>query len=307
MSEPKIYLKDRFLPASEAAINVYDMGVVMGATVTEMTRTFKHRPFKLEEHVARLYRSCKYVSFNPPQSESQMIEETLKLIENNAALLEPEVDLGIVHFVTAGENPIYAGSAAAAGPMTPTVCIHSFPLPLKHWRSLFVDGAHLVTPSTRHIPPECLDPKTKNRSRLHWYLAEQQAKAVDPAAIPFLLDLDGNITETSGSNLVVVKDRTIYSPTSRNILWGVSLETVRELADQLGLSFAEKNMQLYDVVNADEVWLTTTPYCMAPASKINTILIGDDVPGPVFEEVIAAWSELVGMDVVDQIMSDQRA
>ena len=59
MSEPIVYLNDRFLPASQAKLNIYDLGIVLGATLTEMTRTFRHRPFRAEEHVARLYRSLK--------------------------------------------------------------------------------------------------------------------------------------------------------------------------------------------------------------------------------------------------------
>src|SRR5206468_6316895 len=64
-----------------------------------------------------------------------------------------------------GENAVYAGSAAGGGALKPTVCIHSFSLPFKLWRHLFTEGAHVVTPAIRHVPPQCIDPKTKNRSR----------------------------------------------------------------------------------------------------------------------------------------------
>ena len=48
------------MPASQASLKIYDAGVVLGATVTEMTRTFRHQPFRLEDHLARLFRSLKY-------------------------------------------------------------------------------------------------------------------------------------------------------------------------------------------------------------------------------------------------------
>ena len=64
----------------------------------------------------------------------------------------------------------------------------------------FMEGAHVVTPSIRHIPPQCVEPKMKNRSRLHWFLADNQTHAVDPKAVTLLLDLDGNVTECAGSN-----------------------------------------------------------------------------------------------------------
>lgn len=301
MTEAVVFLNNQFIPASQAHLNIYDLGIVLGATLTEMTRTFAHRPFCAEEHVARLYRSCKYAGITLPLTQEQMVEKTEELARTNCQLIKKEEDLGIVHFVTPGEQSLYAGSAMGTARLTPTICIHSFSLPLYAWRHLLSEGAHVVTPAIRHIPPQCIDPKTKNRSRLHWFLADQQSHAVDPKAVSLLLDLDGNITECSGSNFVVVKDKTIYSPTSRNILGGVSLQTVRELAAEMGLHWVEKDLQIYDVVNADEAWLTTTPYCMAPCTKINSLAIGNGKIGPLFFKMLDAWSAKVNMDIMAQI------
>jgi len=302
MNEPVVYLNTGFLPASQAKLNIYDLGIVLGATLTEMTRTFRHQPYRAMDHVARLYRSLKYAGIALPLSPEEMLAKTNELAETNCKLLRTDEDLGIVHFVTPGENALYAGSAGAAGPMSPTICIHSFPLRFSMWRHLFVEGAHVVTPSIRHIPPQCVEPKMKNRSRLHWFLADKQSQAVDPRAITLLLDLDGNVTECAGSNFVIVKDSTIISPTTRNILWGVSLQTVKELAAGIGMQFIEKDFQPYDVINADEAWLTTTPYCLAPCTKINNIPIGTGKPGPWFKTMQSAWSERVGMDIETQLM-----
>lgn len=304
MSEPLVFLNDRFLPASQAKLNIYDLGIVLGATLTEMTRTFRHRPFRAEDHVARLYRSLKFSGITVPLSPEEMLARTNELAEANCRLIGPREDLGIVHFVTPGENALYAGSAGAAGPLKPTICIHSFPLRFEMWRHLFTEGAHVVTPSVRHIPPQCIDPKMKNRSRLHWWLADRQSQAVDPRAISLLLDLNGNVTECAGSNFVILKGRTVISPTSRSILQGISLQTIRELAGDIGLEFIEKDFQPYDVVNADEAWLTTTPYCMAPCTRINGIPVGDGRPGPWFRKMLSAWSSLAGLDIEAQVMGD---
>jgi len=303
MSEPLVYLNDRFLPASQAKLNIYDLGIVLGATLTEMTRTFRHQPFRAEDHVARLYCSLKFSGIHLPITPEDMLARTNELAEENCKLIGPGDDLGIVHFVTPGENALYAGSAGIAGPLKPTICIHSFPLRFGMWRHLFIDGAHVVTPSIRHIPPQCLEPKMKNRSRLHWWLADKQSQAVDPRAITLLLDLDGNVTECSGSNFVIIKGNTIISPTPRNILWGVSLQTVKELAPQIGMEFVETDFQPYDVVNADEAWLTTTPYCMAPCTKINQTPIGHGKPGPWFRKMIRAWGESVSLDIEGQVLN----
>ncbi len=301
MNEPVVYLNDGFVPVSQAHLNIYDLGIVLGATVTEMTRTFRHEPFRLDEHVRRLLRSCKYAGFELDLDHDGLVECTRSLIETNRGLIGPDQDLGVVHFVTPGENPIYAGSAGRPVRLKPTLCIHSFPLPFSVWRPYFREGAHVVTPSIRHVPPQCVDPKTKNRSRLHYWLADRQTQAVDPAATSLLLDLDGNITECSGANFVVVENDTIFTPTSRNILEGVSLVTLREMAPELGLGWVEKELQPYDAVNADEAWLTSTPYCLAPCTRINDTPIGDGRPGPLFGRAMEAWSRRVGMDILAQI------
>ena len=142
MNEPVVYLNDGFVPASQAHINIYDLGIVLGATLTEMTRTFRHEPFRLEEHVRRLLRSCKYAGIELALDHEGLVECTRTLIETNSKLIGPEQDLGVVHFVTPGENQIYAGSAGKSVRLTPTLCIHSFPLPFAVWRPYFEQGVH---------------------------------------------------------------------------------------------------------------------------------------------------------------------
>ena len=302
MPEAIVYLNGEFVPASRAKLNIFDFGVILGATLTEMTRTFAHRPFRLEDHAARLLRSCKYAGIGIGMTQDDLVEATQAVISHNVARLKPEEDLAAVHVVTPGESWMYAGIGDTKRPPSPTICIHTFPLPFHAWSHYYREGAHLIIPATRHVPPECVDPKTKNRSRLHWFLAEQQARLGDPQAIPLLLDLSGNLTECAGANFVIVRDGVILSPTSRNILQGVSLATVRELAPAAGLEFEERDLQVYDAVNSGEAWMCSTPYCIAPVTRINGASIGDGRPGPACRRMLAAWGELVGVDIQRQLL-----
>ena len=305
MTEPIAYLKGEFIPASEAMVPVYDAGIVLGATVTEMIRTFNYKPFKLKEHIDRLYRSMKYVRFDTGLSRKEMTDITMKVTDHNVSLLPESKELGIIQFVTAGTFAVYAGSAGRDEKMTPTVCVHTFPLPLHLWAKGYETGIHAVTPSNRHVPPQCIDPKMKYRSRLHYWLAEKEAQLVDPHAATLLLDLDGNVTEFSGGNILIVKDGVILSPTTRNILPGISRQTVIELAGELGIPFIERDLQVYDVCNADEAFEATTPFCLMPVTRINNILIGDGKPGPVCSKLLKVWGEKVGVDIVEQIQNDR--
>lgn len=301
MTEPLVFLRGQLVPASQAHLAIFDAGIVLGATVTEMTRTFRQQPYRLEDHVERLFRSLKYTRMDIGMTPEDLVRISRELVAHNAKLVDPEDELGLIHFVTAGEFPVYAGSAGRAARLTPTVCAHTFPMPFELWASKLDTGAHLVTPSIRHVPPQCYDPKMKYRSRMHYYLADKEAQLVDPDASALLLDLAGNVTETGGANFLIVERGTIVSPSLTNTLPGISRDTIIRLAEKLGIPFVVKDIQVHSVMNADEAFTATTPYCMMPVTKINGVAIGDGRPGPVWKRLMAAWSELVGLDVVQQI------
>lgn len=304
--ESIVYLNGEFVPASKASLSIFDAGIVIGATVAEMTRTFHHKPFRLEDHLERFYRSCAYTRIKPPFDLDRMREVSLQVLDNNARLIDKDQELGLIHFITPGQFAVYAGSAAGTGEMKPTICIHTFPLPFHLFAHLFRDGAHVVTPSIRHVPPQCIDPKIKHRSRMHQWLADQETHLVAPKAVTLWLDLDGNITETSGSNFAIVRDGEVLAPTFRNTLGGISLLMVKELCEELGIKFEQRDIQVYDVINADEAILTSTPYCIAPVTHINGARIGKGaVQGPIFCKLIQAWSKRVGLDITEQFTGSE--
>lgn len=302
MPEPLVYLNGRMIAASQAHLAIYDAGVVLGATVTEMTRTFRHQPFRLVAHVERLFRSLRYTRMDIGLSQEELTKLTQELLAHNLRLIDAADDLGLIHFVTAGEYPTYAGMSGQAMRTTPTVCVHTFPMPFELWAAKMQAGTHLVTPSIRHVPPQCYDPKMKYRSRMHFYLADREARLVDADASALLLDLDGNITETGGANVLIVERGAVVSPTTRNILPGVSRATVIDLAGKLGIPFRERDLQVYDVLNADEAFLTSTPFCMMPVTKLNGVPIADGRPGAVYRKLLDAWSGEVGLDIGKQII-----
>ena len=79
--ETQVYLNGKIVPSNEAHIAIYDASVVLGATLTDMERTFGHQLFRLDEHLDRFFRSCKYARIDPPISKDQtkkIVEDALK-------------------------------------------------------------------------------------------------------------------------------------------------------------------------------------------------------------------------------------
>ena len=115
-------------------------------------------------------------------------------------------------------------------------------------------GVHAVVPTQRSVPSRLIDPKIKNRSRIYYQIANLQAQKVDAEAWALLTDEDGFLTEGTGSNFFVVKDGGLLTAEPRNILRGVTRQAVLELAESLGLSCRECNLEPYDVMTADEAF-----------------------------------------------------
>jgi branched-chain amino acid aminotransferase len=300
MHEPIAYLNGQFLPISQAALSVFDLGVVAGASVTEMVRTFRHIPFCLNEHLGRLEQSLQIVAIQSPVDRDELRRICTKVIAENARLIPTDHDLGLIVFVTVGQNLTYLGQNELARARTPSICVHTFPLPFELWSDQYGTGIHLVTTSVQSFPDQVIDTRVKHRSRLHWHLADLEAKKISPGAMALLCDQAGNLTETATGNLFVVQSGVLRTP-AEHVLNGVSREVLMKLARSLGLSVEMTRLEPADLRHATEAFLTSTPHCMLPVTRFDGEPIGNGIPGPIFQQLIGVWNELVGLDIPAQM------
>lgn len=298
MSIRQVYISGTMVPESEARISIFDSAVMLGDTVTESTRTYAHRPFKLKEHIDRLYKSLKVTRIDPQCTPAEMIRITLDVLEANLPGYAEHEDCWIVHNISRGLSIAGADPTVQAG--APTVMIFTQPMDLRSWAPFYQMGCHAVTAMSRVVPSQSLDARIKNRSRLAYTLAEMEVKLVDPAAQGVILDIHGNVAENKGGNIFVVADGVLKTPTTANCLAGLSRETALQLAVKLGIPTQETVMQPYDLATADEIFFTSTPYAIMPATRFNGLPVGDGQVGPVTNQLLKAWSELVGVDIAKQ-------
>ncbi|NUQ64783.1 MAG: aminotransferase class IV [Pirellulales bacterium] len=297
MDEPRIYLNGRFLPESSAGISLSDAGLVQGTTVAEQLRTFGGNLFHLRDHLARLEHSLDIVGVNPGLGWEQLAELALELVEHNHRLLAAGDDLGLSIFITPGEYPAYSTQSRTE----PTVCLHTYPLPFRLWAGKYRSGQVLRTTEIRQVPPECWPPELKCRSRMHYYLADRLAGMAEPGARALMLDHEGWVTEASTANILLYRpEEGFVSPPASKVLQGISLAMTCELAGQLGISTAHRDLTVAEVASADEVLLTSTPLCLLPVSRLNGHPIGRGRPGELFGRLADAWSDSVGVDIVAQ-------
>jgi branched-chain amino acid aminotransferase len=187
---------------------------------------------------------------------------------------------------------------------SPTVIVADFPLSwtTKTMLPLLKNGIRLWVPSQRAIPAHLMDPKIKNRSRLFYQMANIQVSEIKGERVwALLVDPNGYIAEGTGSNIFFVKDGMLITPKPENLLRGISRSYVIELAAQLGIEVREQNVELFDAYDADEAFMTGTPFCMLPVTTLNSLPIGNGKKGPVFEKLLNRWSKNVGLDIEKQI------
>ena len=300
MAEYTAYFKGEWMPFSQVKIDPMDRGFTVGDVVFDVARTFNGKSFRMEDHIQRLYRSLKFVRIDPGLSAKEMLDISEEVVQRNDHLRAEVGDFTITQFVTRGPG----SSSRSAGP--PAVCVKVAPIGFGRFADLFKDGAHGVITRTRSYPVESLDPKVKNYSRMNFNLADLEAADVDPEAWPILTDADGSLTEGTGYNVFLVTDGVIRTPGDRNILQGVSRGMVFDLARQLNIPLVEEDLQPYDLYTADEAFFSGTSPCILPVSKGDQREIGDGRPGPIVQQLLSAWSETVGMDIVDQALQFNR-
>lgn len=303
-NERIVYLNGQYVPESRALVSFRDRSFIYGDGAFDMTRTFAHRMFRLEEHLDRFARSLRYLRLDPGLSMRELAAISEEVLARNLHLLDPDEDFWVGQRVTRG---VRRPAGDPAEPSGPTVIVECTPLPLAQRAKHYRDGIRVVTPATRRTPPDVLSPRAKTHNYLNLIVAEQEVHDADPDAWAVLLDHQGQLTEGLGSNIFLVRDGGLLTPRERMVLPGVSRAVVVELAARLAIPCREADLDLFDAYNADESFLTSTSLCICPVVKVNGHAIGDGRPfGPVTRRLTDAYIELAGCDFVAQYLRHLR-
>jgi branched-chain amino acid aminotransferase len=297
MAERVVYLNGQYVAERDAKVSVLDRGFRWGDAVYDATRTFEGRLFKLHEHVERFFRSLRYARIDPRLDKAAVAAVCEEVVRRNeAARKAADGD----YLLTMQASRGLVGGIYAPGEGVPTVTVYCMPLALLAHARYYRSGAPVIVTATRRTPPECVSPRAKVSNKMNHFQAEFEAKATDPDAFALMLDTDGNIAESSGSDFLFVSNGVLRIPQRRTHLTGVSLLTAVELAEKLGLPTDEGVFTMFDLYQAEEAMLTASTYCLLPVVRVNGLALGDGKPGPIVGRLLRAWSELVGMDIVDQ-------
>jgi branched-chain amino acid aminotransferase len=293
------YINGRFLPEKDVMIPFRDLSFLRGYGAYDMTRTFLGRPYKLAEHVKRLYRSLRYIGIDPGMGPGDVMRLSEETLERNHHLLTPDTDFWLCQRVSAGTQAVGDEGWEHVGP---NVIIECRPLPFKRNARFFRDGVNVITSAVPRTAAKSVSPRVKLHNYLNIVLAVNDVRRIDPSAWAMMLDEDGNLAEGEGSNLFLILDGVIQTPRTRNVLPGISRATVIDIARALGLEVQEIDLDLFDAAIADEMFITSTSLCICPVASFNGRKIGEEVPGPITRRLTSKYIELVKCDFVAQYL-----
>lgn len=293
MPERVGYLNGQWVPESALRISIYDEWTLYGAGLFEMTRSFHGTPFLLDAHLDRLSRGLRELAIPEPMSQEDLKALCLEVSARNDHGAGEEHRLMIN--VSRGPLGIYRDAMPQEGP---TLCIADFPL---SWTTAgmgcyFEEGIRLQTVHQRQ--PVDLPMHLKHRSRLHFMRANQEI--VEPDTWPLLCATmceTDFVTECPGANLVIfgAPGEAAWTPQD-HCLPGISLKYLRRMQP-----VKPAWLEVDYLFEADEMMVTATPFCLLPVVAVDGQPIGDGRPGPRYRDLLARWSEAVGMDIAAQI------
>jgi len=277
-----IYINGRFVPADQATVSVFDHGFLYGDGVFEGIRAYNGRIFRLKEHVKRLYDSAQAIMLCIPltqQEMSQAILETLRKNNLKDAYIRPIVTRGAGDL---GLDPNKCGGSTVIIMATEWGAMYG---------NLYEIGLTAVTVAVRRNSPDSLPPNTKSLNYLNNIMAKIEAN-IKGGNEAIILDPQGKLSEGSGDNIFLIKDGKIYTPYTLNNLKGITREAVMEIANAKGYEVMERDLGLFDLYTADEVFVTGTAAEVAPVTKVDGRIIGDGKPGSITKELMSAFKEL---------------
>ncbi|MEC1408526.1 branched-chain-amino-acid transaminase [Bacillus halotolerans] len=279
----KIFIDGTFYEKSEAKISVYDHGLLYGDGIYEGLRCYSGYVFQMKEHLYRLKRSANSLRMELPYSLEEIGEyilETLRINELQNAYIRLLVTRGVGNI---GPDPKTCKNTS--------LIIIVEDLPNVHGESVKETGLSLVIVSTRRDAVDATSHEIKSLNYLNSVVARMEANQYG-ADDAILLDPRGFISESTICNVFMIdKDKLVTPSPSNGILQGVTRQIIIDIAQELNIDVEQKDITPFQLINADEVFLTGTHAEVVGVTRINNIEISKGNIGEITRKFIHKFQE----------------
>jgi len=282
-----IWFDGKLVPWDEAKVHVLTHALHYGTGVFESCRCYDAdcgpAIFRLKEHMERLHRSAGYYKMPLPYTVKELCDATVEMVKANRlreCYIRPIAFFGYTELgVFPLNNPVDVAIAA-----------------WKWGAYLGPDGLNkgvkIMVSSWRRISGDTMPPQAKATANYaNSALAKMEAveKGYDEA---IMLNLQGTVAEGSGENLFIVKGKTLATTSDESgALKGITQDSIKTIARDLGFAVEERRITLHDLFNADEVFFTGTAAEVTPIRQIDDKVYGGI--GPVTERIQSKFFDVV--------------
>jgi branched-chain amino acid aminotransferase len=265
-----VNINGRLVHRDKAAVSPFDSAVQGGDAVWEGLRLYNGRIFKLHEHLDRLERSARALSFVDLPDRAKILDEIKRTLAANKMRDGVHIRLTLTRGVkvTSGMDPRLNQS----GPTLIVLAEHKAPVYAR-------TGLTLITSKMRRPSPEILDPKIHHANLLNSILAKIEANEAG-ADDALMLDTRGFIAETNATNVFIVRKGDLATSCVVACPEGITRATVIEICAAEKIRCVETDLSPVDVYSADEMFCTGTMGELAGVVKIDNRMIGDGKVGP---------------------------
>jgi branched-chain amino acid aminotransferase len=267
------YINGDFMTTSEARVSIFDSGFIGGVAIFDTLACWEGGLFKLPQHRARFERSA-HAAMIPLRCTGPELETVIVETTRRSGLRHAYVQA----IATRGRRP-----SPSMPSHEPTLIVYAIPFVWLWPREKADSGISVVIPSIRQWPASVVDAKIKNFNRMHTHLARIEADQAGADDV-VLLDDRGLLTESRESNLFLVRAGRLYTPQG-GILEGITRETVFEIAAELDVPAAERDLTPYDLYTADEAFLCSTAGGIFPIAEADGRRVGTGRLGPLTQRI----------------------
>ncbi len=282
------YVNGEFVKANKAKISIYDLGFTNGDMIYDTFRTFNKKPYHVDLHIQRLFKTSKYTGIKIFLSKKKIKHIINKILKNNINFIGPNDDLWcFMRFTRSG-----------------SVIIEMNRVKFENYANYYSNGLRLHTSKIKRIPKECVDPRGKiSANYVNLSLAREEIWKFDRKGNAILLDLDGNINEGYGFNIFFVKKGEILTPKDDKVLNGVVRYFIEKIARKNKIKFQKKDISLKEAYSCDECFITATGWGICPIKSLdNKIFINRRSNLKLTSFMQNEYSKIVGLNLVDQYL-----
>ncbi len=241
----------------------------------ETMRAYHGQIFRLDAHVERLYASAHYLGVRIPEDPRAFGKRLIRALERSG-IREAVVRVALIP----------NGKRVAS----PSIVVQAITPPAP---ALYRRGIHVAVVPTRKFGINEVNPQAKYSARMASVFAAQDAR-LRHANEAIFMDAMGLVTESTASNLGIIKTGTLLTPPCwLGLLAGITRQVVLELCARLTIPARETPLTRHDLYNADEAFLSSTIKEVLAVTQIDHRRIGTGTPGPITMRLHRAFRQLI--------------